>query len=252
MFGLFYQFFKLGAKGAVKINDAYQDASARARAQSEGDDTYYGYNGLRLTSNGRKVAKKRLIVNGQIGDRVLIDCQNGTIYRNYSEEERQRKEKQMDERGDTVERMWFRYHEPDEIKQSIIYKYRFEFLHEPAYYRDRKTGCYYTTIELNSLIFYMDIETNRLVRLEDHPMLAWKIGRLEIDKLIEYFNKYQEELENDPRFNKNGKWMCEVYYGKGGRTIRDNGTTWIGDYNTEMRKWVDKTRRENKEKYEYS
>lgn len=217
MFGIFYALFAGAMSVGNKVTNDCADSSARARARNANDDTYYSKDGLRLVSNGRLVHKTRIMYSdGTFGDEVLKDMYNGKIYRNYTAEQREKENAELDAKGATVERVdYYKLNETQQkiLKQTPLGQCSTFNLTRDTLYQDRKTRRYYIERPINQVRFYLDIETGMMVRVSDDEKLNRKIYKYTTDEIIKMHNKKQEELRTDPRFIKDWGWTQRYYYG---------------------------------------
>lgn len=203
MFGIAYMLFSGTMTVIAKTRRGIDNIKSKNRAIRNGDLTYYGHNGERLISNDRNVYRSR-----NNGDNVLVDLYTGEVYKNYSEEKRQIKEKDAINNGRTVidvgyeELQDFNKNKKDKLK-SIIVK---------PYYRDVSNRNYYIPVYINGLTFYMNIETGLIIRLADkcNPKNKW--GNLSIEEIIETVNERQIKLFNIPTNKYDSWWWKDHFY----------------------------------------
>lgn len=203
MFGILYLLATSVASGVNKFRDNIDNERAREDAKRRGDITYYGKNGLTLLSNDRSVRRK--YING---DDVLTDLHSGKVYKNFSEEQRQKKERDAETRGNTVINV--NYDENQEYNRAERFKAK--TISITPDYRDIRTRRFYISVCLNGLVFYMDIISGELVRLKDGTDTSNKWGNLSVEEIMNVFNKRQRELAKIPESDHDFMWWEEHFY----------------------------------------
>lgn len=202
MFGIFYLLFSGFAATVDKISRDNRDAESKTRAIQNNNISYYSTRGHRLVSNDRPVYKKT--VNGQD---VLMDMYTGQIYKNYTMERRDKAKEEALAQGKTVITPERTEHLSDYERNSFWFKE----CHIRPSYRDIYTDKLLITVPVNSVLFYMELDTGHIIRPIDNAHFENKDGNLSLDELIEAFNKRQDEYKNLPEYN-HWFWRAAKFY----------------------------------------
>lgn len=204
MFGILYALFNGTMIGIAKTKESIDNDNKRFQAKEHGDLTYYGKNGERLVSNNRCVYRK----TNNDGDKVLVDLYNGQVYKNYSAEERVKKEDKALRKGSTV--LPVDYDENQKFNKKCRYETKVFSLN--ADYKDIETGRYYILAHINGIAFYMDIVTGLLVRPWDDADLSKKWGLLSVEEIMNIFNERQKEFYEIPKEQHDFMWWEKHFY----------------------------------------
>lgn len=190
MFGILYTIFMSIGGFGYNYKQTIKEQGRREKAYTSYDRTYYDKKGKRrLVDNNRWVTSD--VVNG---DRVLRDVDTGKIYRNFSNEQRNKK--------------WAKLKQEAIEKGKTVYLYIYSSqipLEDPwkgDRYKDITTGDVYVIrrqyLNLNGgrdCKFYVNIKTGLYVRKTDEQIIK-----------DQYWYKKLETVKEDTiRFNKNKK-----------------------------------------------
>ena len=207
MFGILYTLFGLGAAGAGKIKQSIDDENARERSRQKGDPTYYGKNGETLVSNNKPVWTK----TNNKGDKVIVDLYTGKEYINLTKEKEDKKKEEARKQGKTV------LFVPNDKTIRKMHNDWSNIWAKCGIYPDLKdinTGKYYYVVHINGIGFYMEIETGHIIRVTDEENFKYKRGNISVDKIIEIFNKNQEELKHNDDYGKMFSNVMNKFYCK--------------------------------------
>ena len=216
MFSIFHGLFTVFAAVANKIGNNVSDNNARDAAVKDGNLTYYSKDGVRLVSNNRLVCTK------YIGNhKCIVDLYTGKVYHDISEA---RNNKYVEEyKSDAKKRGLDTYRNIEDCRKYAPGTNGMVSTLE----HDIETGEPVIKIYINKLGYLMSLKTGKLIRIDNfgekfvtenrvdsinfHKYYNFYIPKTSED-VIHIFNERQEELKRNPLYNKDYKWMAEVYY----------------------------------------
>lgn len=210
MFGLFYSLFvglgMAGEKGAEKIISEKD----RAEAKTAGKEIYSDWGGTqRLVDTNEKIEYTTL----RNGDRVLKTCgRKSRILRNFSQEELDRQIKRNIEYAKRNGKSTYcitvtSVNKADHTQRQFGLETQSNATRGRRY-KDFNTGNVYVIRELNDKYYFMDVNTQLLVRETDfqkHRDIAWsELYRSKGVNIVDFNRKKKLYLE--------GKYEEESYY----------------------------------------
>jgi len=199
MFGFLYLLTNMFFSGASKVSANIEDNKNREKARQNGDYTYSYRSDTRLTSNGRSVWHKTL----PNGHHALVDGENGNVYIDYTQNRINQSIQEAVSNGQTV-----RNKHNDEFPYSQVKNYFWFKCGLSPFRVDIKTGHLVHWITINHIGFYMDLNTELLVRVEDNA--TYDTNRA--NDIMQKFNKRQADMKKDPRYGKDRYWGRYEYF----------------------------------------
>lgn len=208
MFSIFHGLFTLFALTTDNINKIIYNAKSKEKAQKNKKLFYLGYKGNKyLVDNDRWVYVKR---NAK-GEDVITDVKTGNSIYNLTDIKKKNEEAEYLKNGKTVRTKML-----NERNQTYYGKYR-----QMYYLVDIKTQTPVSTVFINGIEFYINLDSALLMRPTDESDINKIIGNWSYKDIIKIINKRQNYILSNINLNDQNK-INELLFFKNHNIYIDN------------------------------
>lgn len=192
LFGIIYSIGEIIAGFIGKAGGYYVDTVQKERAIKQKLPTYFDSQGKQRWAENGRIVKYEI----RDGNQVYYDAETGKIYKNITEERKQKREDELDRLNIKYVSINKPYNELSE-QELVIYKHA----SSSFVYRNRIDQKLYQTVYINDMKFYMDLQTGyikeaaetfeELFKRRDKNKYYKHYCKFSIEQMIAIVNKYQ-------------------------------------------------------------